>query len=284
MAKGLLPILPDKDYDFHAVYGTTEIFPDEYFTDAGLTSPDQNADGHPVGCVRYTTTEICNDQDKVLYDLDSVFKAMEQMGTPVDQPADIRAGLKAVVLFGIGLKGEQEADWVKHRRGAYYRVDVGKDMDRFDLTRSAMLTYERTFGKPTSVSVGSLWYSEFNYPQVGILPSVTTQPVSRHNYKICGWAQKYGRPYLIVKPWEGKHYGIKIHDTYGLSLMSRETYNELLDDYFSASYVVAPFNGDKSSIRLEYLEYMMYLLKKTGLSGNVVANLAKIIQKGADSI
>lgn len=284
MYKGLFPILPDKDYDFRAVYGTTTSFPDEYFTDAGLTCPDQNRDGHPEGCVRYATTEICNDEDKVAYDVGSIFTGMAQMGTPVDQPADIRDGLKAAILFGIGLPGEVEANWVNHRRGAYYRVDVGTGMDRFDITRSAMLTYAKTFGKPASVSVGSLWYPEFNSPQQGILPAPMTKTANRHNYKICGWTQKFGAPYLIVKPWEGKKYGIKIHDTYGLSLMSRETYNKLLDDYFSASYIVAPFNGDKSAIRLEYLEYMMYLLRKMGISGNILTSLTQIIQKAADSI
>lgn len=284
MFKGLLPIFPDKDYDFHAAYGTTDVFPDEYFTDAGLTCPNQVTDGYPLGCVRYATTEICNDEDKADYDVQTVFKGMEQMGTPIHDAADVRTGLKAVVLFGLGFKGDEQAAWLKHQRGAYYRVDVGTGMDRFDLTRSAMMTYSTKFQKPCSVSVGSLWYPEFNYPREGILPSPLNPFPTRHNYKICGWTQRYGSPYLIVKPWAGTNYGIKIHNTPGLSLMSKEIYNKLLDDYFSASYVLAPFTGDKSSIRLEYLEYMMYLLSKIGVSGTALTNLTKIIQQGADAI
>lgn len=272
---GVKPTLPDKrDRNFHTTFGAVTSFADHLFTDAGLTNPNQNTDGHPEGCVRYATTELCNDEDNVAYDVGVVFHNMESMGTPPDAPADVRDGLESVIVYGIGTATEVVADWSKHRRGAYYAID--RTDDPFQGAMSAMTKYASLWGKPCSISVGSHWYTGFELVgQDGILSMPSpSDAYSQHNYKVCGWKTIDGIVYLIVKSWQGPEYGDG-----GYCYMSRELFNFLMDQYFSAAYVLAPFTGDYSTVKIDGLETMVGLLRRLGVSGTLLYNTIILIQK-----
>lgn len=277
---GALPITPDhRDYDFHKTFGGVTSIPDSYLSDAGLTMPDQNADGYPNGCVRYTTTELCNDEDKCEYDREVVFHNMEAMGVERQAPADVKVGLKSVINFGIAKKGEDASEWSKHRRGAYYAVD--RTTDIASGIAEAMTKYTALWNKPCSVSVGSPWYYSFeNIGADGIISMPHKgEGSSNHNYKICGWKPIHGKRHFIIKSWQGAGYGDK-----GYCYMPDAVINHLLTQYWTGAYVLAPFTGDTSQVRLDYLEYMIGLLVKLNLPLSLLTSLTKLIQQAANTI
>lgn len=232
MKSGLKPIKKDhRDYSFHRTFGsiTSEQFPETFNTDARLTNPNQNADGLPYGCTGYTQSELCQDEDKVVYSPRFTYDAALTMeGQPEGVGCDIRDSLKSTIVYGVWTPGEPKDEAINHRRGAYYNVEKSHG-DWFDSIRSTIQLNKR------SVSVGSYWYPSFmDTDQYGIVKaphSYDPMFAALHNYKIAGWDTINGIPYLKAKAWIGR-----------IVYFPREIINQILDNPNAGAFTLTPFN------------------------------------------
>lgn len=256
---GLKPIRKDeRDYSFHRTFGAVVSFADEYNVDAGLTMPNQDEENaqfsppippYPYGCTDYAQTELCIDEDKVLYRPDFTESIVQ---ANADGGADIRVSLASLCQDGAQREGESADLAVTHRRGAYFNVEPSGDF--FDGIRSAILQNGR------SVSIGTPWFNEWRITQIGIIADIFTLTGSEpwHNWKICGWKTFNGVPYLIGKTWQGKQYGDN-----GVAYFSRETINKVMAIPGTAAFTVAQANPqDILTIKTGLLERALYLLQK----------------------
>ena len=232
---GLKPIYRKKtDRSFHRTFGgvTPTEFPDEFSVDAGLTMPDQVADGLFQGCTAYTQQELCTDQDHKLYDdyKEHYMRTLALTGSPFGVGCDIRDSLKVAIAY--------------YNRGAYYAVESSK-FDWFDSIRSVMLTNFQVNGIKCSVSVGTPWFKIFDIQVVGkdgkvpVVNKFDTDPmsISWHNWAVKGWKMIDGKPWMLVKSWQGKNVGDG-----GWYYVSRETINAVLSIKWTGAYTVAPRN------------------------------------------
>lgn len=237
---GLTPTPHDsRDYDLFKTKklgGIIPAFPDNYSTDANLWMPDQNAvnplftppvPSLPEGCSDYTQTDLCMDEDGVLYnpmDIENITHANANGGT------DLRTSLNAVLKL-------------RKNHPAYFNIqpDIQKGgvIDWFDAMRLA-----QTLGKMENraVSVGTPWFPEFMHPVKGIIPTpnwsltvpgTSISRVSWHNWAIKGWKTINGQVYLIGKPWIGKDYGDG-----GYCYFSRSVFNQLMSINGTAAFTL----------------------------------------------
>jgi hypothetical protein len=250
---GLKPIKRDiRDRSFHRTFGgvTPIIFPKEFSVDAGLTMPDQMADGLFQACTAYSQNELCTDQDNVLYDdYENIYrKSLALSNSPFGVGVDMRDSLKTIIMY--------------HNRGAYYAVESEK-FDWFDSIRSVMLTNLQVNKIKCSVSIGTPWFKEFDVTSVGsdgIVSEVFTgdpYTLSWHNWAIKGWTEVNGIPYLIAKTWQGKLVGKQ-----GWYLYPRETINAVMAIKGTGAYTVAPRNADNvQTVKATFIESLVRLYK-----------------------
>jgi hypothetical protein len=250
---GLKPVRPDhRDFSHSRTFGSITQFPDEFDTDAGMTNPDQNADGLPYGCTGYTQAELCTDEDKLVYKPKYTYeKTCLMEGHDDTEGCDIRTSLKSLLVYGAQETTEtSDMEAFQHRRGAYYAVEpVG---DYFDGIRSALM-------KSGSVSVGTPWYWNFTSQGIVTAPSsYENDPYSWHNWKVCGWKTINGQPYLKAKPWIGEY-----------RWFPRDVINHLLSQTYTGAFVVDRFQGENTQLVeislyetvLSYLYRALELLK-----------------------
>lgn len=251
MKSGTFPVYPDhRDYSFHGTFGAVNLFPNEFDVDAGLTMPNQEEVNNqfnpavpalPYGCTDYTQSELCNDEDKQLYnpmDLENVTHAS------ADRGCSLRISLGAAV--GV------------YKRSAYFNVEKWQTMDWFDCIRSAIYVGDR------SVSVGSPWFPEWtNAPgwpvtqvgSTGILPQIQSplSDATQHNWKISGWKVINGVIYLKCKSWQGPTVGDR-----GWLYMSREILNQLMTYDGTAAFTLAPIqNAQVVTVELGWLQTIL---------------------------
>lgn len=232
---------------FHELYGGIDVSTIQDFNlDAGLTMPDQDADSAPSECTGYTVADILTDIFKVAFSGDFSYAAGLHLDgiASSNEGGDFHSSMQAAVMFGgqtqiaASLRasnvGELEAsEWTawtaKDKSQALANAQNGTLnalglADSFDSIRNTLAQ-----GK-ISISMGSPWYSEWEYQTKadGIMPmpanvnSITGLPW--HNYKICGQKTINNTPYLIVKSWQGTKYGDG-----GYSYISREVCDAVLE-------------------------------------------------------
>lgn len=204
-----------KDWDFHKSFGSVILpFPSEYFTDAGLWMPNQDITDPvfglpplPFGCTDYTQADLANDEAGALnFDpmmLENITNANRNGG------ADIRQSLLAAVKLG----------WFT----GFFNVQQLRGQDMFDSIRTPMIN---GIPEKRSVSVGTPWYGVFetiDTTAILVMPESLQDSHSWHNWKICGWKNINGQPYLIGKSWQGPGYGDK-----GFVYFSRSLINNLM--------------------------------------------------------
>ena len=236
MISGLKKILPDhRDYSYHRTFGTIdpgEQFNDNFNLDAGITNPSQDADGFPYGCTGYTTSELCQDEDKKQYLPRFTYdQTLKMEGQKEGVGCDIRDSLNSSIVYGVQALGEGPELALNHRRGAYFQIENSSDW--FDSLRSAMVMSNR------SISIGSKWYPEWMLAPFGIIPvpNWNNPNTTFHNWKICGWKTINGIVYLIGKPWIGVTWGDA-----GYGYFSREVINALLSQSYSGAFNLVPFD------------------------------------------
>ena len=250
--------MPDhRDRSYPRTFGSVRSFPDSFNTDAGLTMPDQNADGLPMGCTGYTQSELCGDEDKTVYDPKytydkSLFMEGQKEGAGI---ADMRDSLKSTIIYGVMPKGCTDVNEpYKHRRGAYYNVFDETGMDWFDDIRSALMLNDYA----RSVSTATPWYLEWNAQANGTgVVSMGTQIVSWHNWKISGWKTINGVPYLVGKTWQGKNVGDN-----GWMYFPREVINAVMNIKGTGAYTLAPADAaNVQNIKMTILDYIISWLR-----------------------
>lgn len=248
---GVKPVRKDhRDLSYARTFGATVNLPSEIDLDFLKSVPDQNADGLPYGCTGYTQTDLCADEDRILYEPQYTYdqtRIMEcTLGLAVG--CDVRNSLKSTIVYGVLPEGTADRSLApSHRRGAYYNVIDSPDLDAFDDVRSALLTNKRT------VSAATPWFDNWlDAPRSGVLPA-PGRVISYHNWKICGWKLVAGQPHLIGKPWQGHQFGDK-----GYVYLSRAVFNVVMAMPGSACFTLrkaAP--GDYARIKLTMLETLL---------------------------
>lgn len=224
-----------KDYS-HRSFGAIQVpFPTEYNTDAGLLIPNQNAEGLPYGCTDEAQSEVSNDlvqmQSYTPFQLESVTHANALGGY------DIRSSLLAIRNLG----------WIS----GFFNIEaIGQDM--FDAVRDAMVSGGT---EKRSVTIGSKWFHEYEFPVNGILPTpdFNGSNYTWHNWKICGWKLINDQIYLIGVSWQGNTYGDK-----GFHYISRQHFNQLMNIGGSVAFtatkgVLPPI----TTISLSWLQWLM---------------------------
>lgn len=269
---GLNKILVDhRNYSFPRTFGAIapELLPLEDFDfDPGLTMPDQNADGNPEGCVWYTSTELCNDEDAAAYDVSFTRKNVLFMENRADGPCSLTDGLEATIDYGVRKIEESDtAAWARHR-GQYFQVEETQQLDWFDSIRSTLWLNR---ANKRSVSIGTIWPSEFEQmvTRDGIIPGefafngdVDSYP--GHNWKISGQKTIDGTLYLKAKTWQGIGYG-----NGGWCYFPRTTINKLLSIQYSGAFTLAQATQENIQlVELTILERVYsYYYRLAGLLG-----------------
>ncbi len=277
---GARPVRPSRrDYSFTRNFGVTDPaqFPAEYDCDAGLTNPDQNEDGHPVGCRIYTSLELCQDEDRELYDLDNFAGSVSLVeNQPPFSAGDIRDALKALLVYGVKKPNDPPGANFSNRRGGYFNVTDSIELDAFDDMRNALWLSRMS---RRSISFGSPWFSEWSrIGDDGILPDFVAPKelgggiaglltrifgqssggYSWHNWKISGWTTYFGEPYLIGKPWLGARRGKK-----GKVLISRERFNKLEALWGVAAFTVAKYDMSANlTVRIAIIQTILSFLHR----------------------
>lgn len=276
-----------RDYSMHRTFGTVSPIdiPVEYNIDAGLTMPDQNAEGNPYECTGYTTCDLGTDQDGVIYSPEYTYmKTLYMQGLPpTTRGSDIRPSLKSASIYGLlpkenvpeilAGKGEDftadQSVWpasldaiagkLEHRKGAYFNVYLdGGVRDWFHAFQSAMWI-NRADKRGISVGIPWLWLSA---PQ-GFLTedfvyNGNPNSVGWHNIAIKGWTAIGGVSYLIGKPWCGKNYGDK-----GFVYISRGCINKVMEIGGSAAFTLADAaEKDIKTIQLGMLAQILFYLAR----------------------
>ena len=270
---GTLPTKPDhRDYSFPKMFGSTQIFDKELNLDVGLTNRNQDADGYYNGCTGYTQSDLCVDEDKVIYDPIFTYKKtlfMEDRAKEVG--TSIRSSLKSTIIFGVMPTIKQPKDPYLYRRGSFANVRDISMLDDFDDLRSAMQIQK------IPLSIGTPWFPKWSTASKnGIIPEIDFTKYTKksffsktislkanlpwHNYKICGWKEINGEPYLIGKPWIGKQWGDN-----GFCYFSRNTINKVMKIYGTSAFTLTPFIKSKKQIEhveITILQYIISLLRQ----------------------
>lgn len=255
---GVNPVKKDhRDYSFHRTFGNQpQAFADSLNLDAGLTMPDQNADGFPEGCTGYAQSELCIDEDKILYFPKFTYDQtllMEGIGRSDSQfekvGCDVRDSLNSTIVYGLQAVGETGDKSLNHRRGAYYNVDLAQGMDWLDSIRNSLVLNQRT------ISIATPWYAVFGFPVNGVIQAPQnwdTTFASWHNHKICGWKTINGVVYLTSKSWQGKNYGDG-----GYCYFSREIINQIMVINGSGAFTLTPYTNQMAQrVILTLWEYI----------------------------
>lgn len=265
------PIDPRK-YSYQRTFGSTAAvaMPEEFDFDAGLTMPDQNADGLPYGCTGYTTAEIAGDADNCIYDPRFVYdKTLEIEGIFSTDPEFERVGctasdsFKAANIFGLKRAGETDQQATTHRKGASYDVLNSAGVAPFDAIKSAMWDNYQRFGCKESVSSGTPWLREWEgVSSNGIIPSVVIYDgvpthYEWHNWKISGFKKIDGILYAKGKTWQGKNVGDG-----GWLYFPASVLNQVLKFKGSFAEILAPFTGDIQTVKVGIIITLISWIKR----------------------
>lgn len=244
LQSGALKVKPDRrDFDFHKSHPLAAAFsasdlPESYNADAGLTMPNQNLEGLPMGCTGETTADLCVDEDQVAY---PGYAADLYNNTPpydATQGRDIRAALKTATQRA----PQKLGGGFGPKRTAYFNVQASGPLDSFDAIRIALYA---TASEHRSVSIGTPWFPVWQPVNYGngrlgsdailpMPPSLSAAGLGWHNWKISGWKTINGVPYLIGKSWQGAGYGDK-----GFHYISRDVLNAVMTIYGTGAFTIS---------------------------------------------
>ncbi len=271
IAEGLkLKFTDHRDYDLLKTFGAanfdTNGLPDKYLSDAGLTMPNQNEDGFIFGCTGYAQTELCTDEDRVVYDAGEFYLNTPPGGKSVGR--DLRSSLK--LLTSRGPRDHQGN--LGPKRTAYYNIRSTGILDWFDAIRVALWI---TQDERRSSSIAIPWFKEFHaVGRDGICPETVNfswSNASGHNAKCAGWTRtntagqmiRNGEVFLAVKSWQGKEFGDN-----GWCYWSRPLANSVFNMNYTEAFTVTKMVGVPQTVNLEVVEklisYVLYLLRKLG--------------------
>lgn len=260
-----------RDFDLLKSSGATDFdtngLPSRYMVDAGLTMPDQDADGYPEGCTGYAQTDLCTDEDLAIYDAGEFYLATPP-GTSGTGRA-VRDSLKLLTARG----PKDRYGNLGPRRTAYYSINATEILDWMDAIRVALWITQQ---EKRSASIAIPWFPAFEgIGSDGILPAdpiFTWNGVPGHNAKIGGWTDvktdgtyiRNGEFFLAVKSWQGISYGDK-----GWCYMSRVLANAIFNMRYTEAFTVTKMNGATQTVDIDVVDrlvsFLQNLLAKLGL-------------------
>lgn len=246
---GVQPCIPDhRDYSCRTFGIPSKIvFQEQYSCEAGFRFPDQMREGLPQGCTGYTSSELCQDEDLIQYQPRYTYdKTLFMENSTEGQPCNVRDSLKTTIMWGvlpnttslnsaaINFTDSTDSEAAKHKRAAFYVIELNAGMDWFDTMRN-MLWAGRVGRR--SISIVTPWYSEWTNTNVNST-GIVSVPASwawegSHNWKISGWKTINGVPYLVAKTWQGSLYGDR-----GVAYFSREIMNKVMEQYGSCGFML----------------------------------------------
>lgn len=256
-----------RDYDFHKTFGSsnfdTKTLPNTFNIDAGLTMPNQNTDGFPMGCTGYAQTDLCTNEDGIIYDAGELYLATP----PNDRTSgrDLRSSLNVLVNRG----PKQKDGTLGAKRTAYYNVRAQGILDWFEAIRVALwITQDEKRGSSVAVP----WFPEFEQiGSDGILPTVVSydwNKASGHDAVISGWTDtdtkgnliRNGEVFLKVKSWQGKQYGDN-----GWCYMCQPLTDAIFNMKYTEAFTVTKMAGNVQKIDMTVIErlvsFILNLLK-----------------------
>ncbi len=285
-----------RNYSFHKTFGSLDLsfLNVEMSNDAGLTMPDQIAEGLPLGCTGETTAELGIDFDGIRYLPEFTYRktcAME--GHPMNQGCYIYNSLKSGIIYGLAAEGEDESKSFTHLRGPAFFVEQIPGYDWFDTIRSTLL-----LNKKRSISAGTPWYAKWSAAGAGniltknsdgtytltgggiktaIMPmydsSIDPLSLPWHNWKLCGITRKNGVWYIIGKTWNGREFG----DMGGFTLWSREQINSLFSMRGCEMWTQAKASPeDIKTITLPFIESILSYLQNMWNKAVKIISLPKL--------
>lgn len=211
---------------FKHVYGGTASFPD-FNLDAGISNPNQDADGAPTECVGYTIADILTDIFRKEFSPDFSYAAarwITKSGAGTDGTS-FHAGMEGAVWIGAALKGM--VPFAAQDRGELFVSDFANYMQSLKADAASFAQnglrnvlgmgdnfssiVSAAFSGRIDVSLGSPWFKEWqNLPNGSVLPmpnspSLQAQSAGTpwHNYAGKGQKTLNSQPMLIVKAWTG---------------------------------------------------------------------------------
>jgi hypothetical protein len=254
----LLEPTDHRDYDFHKTFGSTfydtNTLPNHYTADAGLTTPDQNADGFPMGCTGYTQTDLCTDQDGAVYDAGEFYLSTPPGGL---DGRFIRASLKLLTNRGPRTKdGTAGAP-----RDAFYNIRATGILDWFDAIRVALWITQH---EKRSASIAIPWFWGGEPPMVLTEPAAYDWKLAGgHNAKISGWTDiktnggliNGGELFLIVKWWGGKR------GDNGYVYMSRTIANNIFSMNYTEAFTVSKKADGVQTVDMGIIERLVGFIR-----------------------
>lgn len=245
-----------RDFDLLKNFGAIGIdpssLPADFSVDAGLTMPDQVADGLLFDCTGNAQTDLCTNEDKIVYDAVELYRSTP----PYDdsQGRDMRASLTMLTTRGPKTKDGT----LGPKRTAFYNIYKQGGLDWFDAIRIGLWTMREEL---RAGSCGMPWFKVFeDVSSDGILPvppRYSWQDASSHDAVTPGWRTINGIPYLRFKSWQGVAYGDN-----GWVYMSREIANNVFDMYFTEIFTVTKRAGAHQTVadQLGLIELMVSYL------------------------
>lgn len=257
-----------RDYDFFKNHplgaAGAPVFVDEFFADAGLTMPNQNARDvefspptpyMPEGCTDFAQADLATDLTKRIHnpnDLEAVTGANAKGGT------DIRTSLEAARKLG----------WF----AAYYNIRASGALDYFDSFRLAQVI-GLDAGENRSISWGTPWFPSWENAAnrgVAMMPMPTLAELAAvtaninafpwHNSKLDGWTTKQGTIPLSYrdKSWQGSDVGER-----GFILFPREVINMVMGISGTVAYtgsILSPVDNP-ARIDVSTLQWIVSFLR-----------------------
>ena len=272
-------MLDRRDYSYHRTFprlgaaAPAELPPMTYNHDAGLTMPDQMADGYPNGCTGYTQTDCKTDETRAIYSAPFTYKKTCFMDGQSDtEPCDIRTSCKSLRVYGAlhknkplhiedkyyeSLTEEQKA--ALNKSGKSFVVEKLPGRDWFDTMRITLRSSNKN-----SISIGTIWFPEWGSWLTGgeltaaVYYSGDPYAYGWHNYKLCGEETLNGKPVLLLKSWQGKRVGVD-----GWLKIGREAFNKAFDMYGTLAIIQAEADpNDIKLIKLDILQTVLVFLNR----------------------
>lgn len=255
------------DYDFlktQRFAGVSPTFVDEFFADAGLTMPNQNApeSGYvppvpplPFGCTDYGQSELATDLTKTIHnpnDLEAITHANVKYGIQIRDSLD--------ACLSPSLLHPERLGWIKR----YYNIRAQGRIDSFDAFRLAQVL-GLDVGEKRSITWGTPWFPSWEAAIFGnvivkqpdgsystmsggerkiVMPMPTDAELALarawdpsipwHDSKLDGWTKKNGTVVYRDKSWQGNEIGEG-----GFIYFPREVINTVMGIPGTVAYVAS---------------------------------------------
>ena len=214
-----------RDFSYKKSFGSISLseLPKEFYVSLPLIIKNQRDSDM---CTAYGITAVSEDQEEIILSPEYQFAKIKEITGKIDEfGADLRSAAKSVIKFG-SIKeadspyklGVQErdfiADWnnwnreldnkaTDYKKGSYFWIDGSYDF--FNNIRVALWLNK---AEKRSVFIGAEWHAEWSDIKDGIIK--TYDPKSfyfGHAFKIYGWKEINGEPYLVAQLSNGKDFG-----------------------------------------------------------------------------